>query len=219
MRRKWKRVALSIPAGLCAVLVTLFGGGVVVSARLAQAPVAGQSQTPDASRTPTTTNGVNDDARIMAEFVKRVEAYDALRSKVERGLPRRGDKASPEEVVGHRKALAEGIRQVRADAKAGDLFTPDAQRVLRAMVMKVFKAPAVGTSAKAAVNEENPRGTRVAVNQPYPDGTPLTTMPPEVLKNLPQLPEALRYHFVGRTLILLDDEARLIVDYMPNAMP
>jgi hypothetical protein len=44
-------------------------------------------------------------------------------------------------------------------------------------------------------------------------------MPPTLLLRLPTLPDALKYLFVGRTLVLRDEEAGLIVDYLPNAMP
>jgi hypothetical protein len=44
-------------------------------------------------------------------------------------------------------------------------------------------------------------------------------MPPEVLKNLPRLPEELEFRFVGATLILLDPQAHMVVDFVPNALP
>jgi hypothetical protein len=39
------------------------------------------------------------------------------------------------------------------------------------------------------------------------------------LRNLPELPEELRYQYVGDVLILLDSDARIIVDYMTRALP
>jgi hypothetical protein len=35
---------------------------------------------------------------------------------------------------------------------------------------------------------------------------------------LPTLPQGLEFRFVGRNLILLDTEANLIVDFIPNAV-
>lgn len=217
MRRKWKRVSLSIPAITCALLVCLLSaapGSMALSAAPLRQADAKPNRIPSGGP-----GGVNEDARTMAEFSKRVADYESLRHTVERTLPRRDEKATPEDVVGQRRALAEGIRKSRAAAQAGDLFTPETQQLIRARLAKLFATPKVGASAKAAVNEENPRGIRVTVNAAYPDGAPLTTMPPEVLSNLPNLPEKLQYHFVGRTLILLDADARIIVDFMPNAMP
>ena len=36
---------------------------------------------------------------------------------------------------------------------------------------------------------------------------------------LPQLPEQVRYRFVGRDLILRDTEANVILDYIKNVLP
>jgi hypothetical protein len=57
------------------------------------------------------------------------------------------------------------------------------------------------------------------VNGRYPDEVPLATMPARILKELPKLPKALEYRFVGTTLVLLDVPAHVIVDFIPNALP
>ena len=59
----------------------------------------------------------------------------------------------------------------------------------------------------------------LTVNGRYPDTVPLSTVPPQVLQNLPTLPEDLEYRFVGRRLILLDTHAHTIADYMDRALP
>jgi hypothetical protein len=56
------------------------------------------------------------------------------------------------------------------------------------------------------------------VNAPYSEGAPLSTVPPNVLAALPQLPEALEYRVVGKHLILRDVKANIIVDFIPNAV-
>jgi hypothetical protein len=57
------------------------------------------------------------------------------------------------------------------------------------------------------------------VNAAYPKDQPVQSMPPSLLKELPQLPRELEYRVVGRTLILRDTEANLIVDYVKEALP
>ena len=57
------------------------------------------------------------------------------------------------------------------------------------------------------------------VNGPYPDEEPLSTVPPNVLASLPELPEDIEYRFVGKHLILRDARANLIIDYIANAIP
>ncbi|HLY20154.1 MAG TPA: hypothetical protein VKR61_23160, partial [Bryobacteraceae bacterium] len=57
------------------------------------------------------------------------------------------------------------------------------------------------------------------VDRSYPEGVPLQSTPPTILLNLPKLPSELEYRVVGRALVLLDVEANLIVDYIPDALP
>jgi hypothetical protein len=47
----------------------------------------------------------------------------------------------------------------------------------------------------------------------------MSTMPPDILAALPQLPEELEYRFVGDRLILLDTKAHVIVDYVDDVLP
>ena len=61
--------------------------------------------------------------------------------------------------------------------------------------------------------------TPIAVNADYPMDQPVQSMPPSLLQQLPQLPRGLEYRFVGRTLIMRDVEANLIVDYLNEALP
>ena len=58
----------------------------------------------------------------------------------------------------------------------------------------------------------------VRVNGDYPDSAPFSSMPPTLLLKLPQLPDEVRYRFVGRHLILRDTEANVILDYILDAV-
>ena len=86
------------------------------------------------------------------------------------------------------------------------------------MLARVLGGPQ-GKSLKSAIMDENPPGLALKVNMLYPEDRPLATMPPEVLKDLPKLPEELDYRFVGDDLILLDTHAHVIVDFIAGAMP
>jgi hypothetical protein len=57
------------------------------------------------------------------------------------------------------------------------------------------------------------------VNDCYPKGVPLTTMPASLLQNLPQLPEEVKYGIVNKDLILLDARALLVVDFLRDVLP
>jgi len=58
------------------------------------------------------------------------------------------------------------------------------------------------------------------VNEPYPDGVPFTTVPPSLLLEFPKLPEqVVTYRIVGHDLILLDVDANLVLDRIPEIIP
>ena len=67
---------------------------------------------------------------------------------------------------------------------------------------------------RAEIIDENTRPGPLRVNGSYPSDVPLSTVPPRMLEALPRLPEELEYRFVDRQLILFDNHAQIIVDYM-----
>jgi hypothetical protein len=84
--------------------------------------------------------------------------------------------------------------------------------------MKPALKGADGAENARTIKEEKP-AVALQVNTPYPQGQPLSTVPPDVLLQLPKLPADLQYRFIQKHLILLDTRASLIVDYILNAIP
>jgi hypothetical protein len=168
---------------------------------------------------PTQTPPVNAEAKVMADFGERVKEYLALRKAVEPGLPKLPEQASPIEIDRHPRAFGAAMAKARAGAKVGDLFGSDMQAVVRKLMARLFASASSRKQLRDSVMDENPTGLKFSVNGRYPDTVPLSTMPPDVLKNLPRLPEELEYRFVGDSLILLDPAAHMIVDYVPRALP
>jgi hypothetical protein len=72
---------------------------------------------------------------------------------------------------------------------------------------------------KRAVFSEVPEGVRPVINRTMPDTAALATVPALLLNNLPRLPDNLQYRFMGRHVILMDGDTRLIVDYILNVLP
>jgi hypothetical protein len=103
-------------------------------------------------------------------------------------------------------------------AKPGEIFTKEIRAYFRRQLEGVFAGPE-GRKLKAAIMDENPGPIRLLVNGRYPDGVPLTTMPPQVLAALPKLPPELEYRFIGDRLVLLDEPAHLVVDFIQDALP
>jgi hypothetical protein len=161
---------------------------------------------------------VNNDARIAAEFNKRVQAYVELHKKLEDSVPKLPKEATPEQIDQYERALARLIETARKDAKQGDIFTTETRAYFRRLLAAVFAGPD-GKKLKASINDENPGPIQLRVNGRYPDTVPLSTMPPQVLAMLPRLPEELEFRFIGERLILLDKHAHLVADYLDRALP
>lgn len=118
--------------------------------------------------------------------------------------------------------MSQIIRGARATAKRGDLFTPATQAMFRRMLRPpLTKGGGEGADNKAIIKDDAPEPKEVPfkVNADYPKEAPLSTVPPDVLLTLPQLPEDVQYRFVGKHLLLYDAKANLIIDFMLNAIP
>lgn len=156
--------------------------------------------------------------KAVEEFTAKVKEYAALHKKLEDGLPQLPAKPTPEQIDAKQRELGRLVRQARATARQGDVFTPTMQAYVKKQLTKVFSGPE-GAARLSSVMDENPMGTKVVVNDRYPDKIPLSTMPPEVLQVLPKMPEELEYRFVGDNLVILDPHAHIIVDYVSAVLP
>jgi hypothetical protein len=163
-------------------------------------------------------------SREFRPFSDRVKAYMALHDSADKAIGPADHKTDAVELKARKQALAKAIRAARAEAKQGDMFVPEVQALLRQVIASEVRGKS-GTPAKQTIREENPSNSgeaakvKLAVNAIYPDGVAITTMPPTLLLRLPTLPDALKYLFIGRALVLRDETAGLIVDYLPDAMP
>lgn len=178
--------------------------GVLLVAPLAAAP----------QRTPPRTNP---SAATMADFTKRVDRYVEVHRKLEATLPALPKQTDPARIDQHQRALARLIQEARAQAKPGDIFTPAMQRLVRDLLRPMFRG-ADGEQIKSEILDNEYKGNvKLAVNGRYPDEVPISTVPPQVLQQLPKLPEELEYRFVQTNLILFDPHAHLIVDFVVRA--
>ena len=159
---------------------------------------------------------VNPDAALLADFTARVKAYHDLRAKADNGTPPLKETKNPAEIEAAEKARAARIRAARATAKQGDIFTPAIEKKFRSL-LKWETTGTDGAKVKKAIVDEKPL-VPLVVNGEYPKAEPLATVPPAVLKALPELPDGIEYRFVRRHLILRDTQANLIVDFILNAI-
>jgi hypothetical protein len=147
-----------------------------------------------------------------------------LHDRAEKTIGPLKDKSDATQLKAHKQALAQAIRAARTGAKQGDVFVTEVQPLFKKVIASEVRGKS-GAPAKQTIMEENPSKSgeaakvKLAVNALYPDDVAITTMPPTLLLRLPTLPDALKYLFIGRTLVLRDEMANLILDYLPNAMP
>lgn len=164
------------------------------------------------------TVATNATAAALKTFTDRVDEYVSLHKRLESKLPSLGDEAAPEEIAAHARALRDLIQAERRWARQGDIFVPEVQDELRRLWAAVVDG-ADGQKVEAQLLDEQPEKVTLVVNGEYPEEAPVATIPPQVLLNLPRLPEDVEYRLVGRTLILHDAHAGLIVDFMPDVLP
>jgi hypothetical protein len=153
------------------------------------------------------------DAPAFGDFSQRVDKYIKMR----KSLPHEKTTKHQEDIVDRRHKLAEAIRASRADAKQGDIFAPE----ISEQFVKVIRGTLHGSpAARKTIRQGEPvAGVHLTVNAAYPEHLPVTTVPPTLLLRLPRLPDRLAYRLVGHDLILQDTEARLVIDFIPGALP
>ncbi len=153
------------------------------------------------------------------DFSKRLNAYIKLHKDLEASLPPLKPSEEPEKILAHQQALAQKIAEARREAKPGDIFTPEVQEDLRKIIHKEFKGPK-GRHMRKTIRQGEPlTDIHWRVNDTYPPNTPFTTVPPSLLIRLPSLPKEVEYRIVGRDLLLLDSTAKLVVDFIHEAIP
>jgi hypothetical protein len=173
---------------------------------------------------PPTSCGEGGEDRVVKEFSERMDKYVDLRKKLEAESPKLPEKAEPEQIQAHEKQLAARIKTARAAARQGDLFFPAVAERIKSIVRAEMTGPA-NEPARKEIKDGNPKieggptSVRVAANADYPDGQPVSTMPPTLLLKLPAAPKGLEFRFVGRDLVLMDAKANLILDYIKDAAP
>ena len=138
---------------------------------------------------------------------------------MEEKMPKLSKEAKPEEIQTHKKQFQDRVRAARAGAKPGDVFTPQATTLIRAIIKDEFKGRERVELRDTVLRESDTKAVPLRVNYPYPESQELLEMPPTLLLRLPQLPKQLRFRFVGQSLLLVDRENGLIVDYMTKALP
>jgi hypothetical protein len=204
-------------------------GVIGVACVLGVAPAHAQKSPPkpqisEATRAKAAETNANPDALVLQDFSKRVDAYMAIhKAAAKDSLPIKETK-NPADIKAGQLALAAKIRAARANARAGDILTPEIRNKFRRLVYPELKGTA-GRETREELTEDvqekdegQPKKVTFKVNAAYPEGNALPTTPPNILAALPPLPEELEYRIVEKNLILRDVQANIIVDFILNAI-
>jgi hypothetical protein len=152
-------------------------------------------------------------------FQKRIVSYAELHARLAAGLAAPKDPGTPRAIAGRRGRLSSAIKAARPNARQGDVFTPDAVQGFRRLLTVALE----GQDANALLRDlfdEHPGtvGLRLRVHDQYPDWA-THEMSALLLQYLPSLPDGIEYRLVDHDLVILDTQANLIVDVLPEAIP
>lgn len=161
---------------------------------------------------------VSPNVPAVTGFVERVTQYAELHRKLEATLPKLPQEATPQQIDKNERTLGLLIQSARKEARRGDLFTPEMTAFVKNLMAQVFGGPD-GRQLRSSVMDENVKELPLRVNQRFPDVIPISTMPPAILKALPELPEQMQYRFVASQFVLLDTHSHLVADFIPAVLP
>ena len=154
----------------------------------------------------------------LARFERRVFEYAELHRRIAAAFPPPRLSGDGEEVMRATGALFEAMKAARPGAVAGDVFDAAASDVIRAAIGGVIAQHDYDAALMLRAVGHAHGHRRAVVNERFPWAVN-EVMWPSVVRSLPVLPPELEYRFIGRDLVLLDVDADLVVDVLPEALP
>ena len=206
--------------------VSRFVPAVVLTVTIQILPSVVHGQSQSTKPKPPANPPVSMDPDVLKDFQQRVEHYIKFQRRIEKQTGAEQKRTNdPGTINVKQDALADIIRARRLTAKQGDIFTPQIADEFRRLLNPEVKGRR-GAEVKQELREDfgqegdegKPKPVPLKVNEKYPEGTPLPTVPTNLLQALPTLPPDVEYRIIGKTLILRDVDANLIVDFVPHAI-
>lgn len=153
-------------------------------------------------------------------FEERVTAYVTLHRLLEGPLPPLQPTMNMDDVRANTRFLATRIVLARQEAQPGDIITADVARMFRRRIATCL-SPEEWEAVLAEIARDEAGvpvpAVPLRVNMIWPERVSFGFVPPQLLAALPPLPPELQYRIIGRSLVLWDHHANLIVDFMPAA--
>jgi hypothetical protein len=158
------------------------------------------------------------------DLATRVQAYvtatDKVRKAAKKEMPK-GDK--PEEqakaMEQQRTHLAQDIRALRPNPKNGEFFTPTITAYVKRQLEALFNGPAAATIRDALEEQNDPTIYKTAATPSLQQTIQAPQLPGVLGNDIPSLPEEVEYRFAGRAVVLVDADAGIVLDWIPDALP
>ena len=150
----------------------------------------------------------------IAAFQTRLNAYSEIHRKLEGPLPPIQVTKDMDEV--HRLMDQLRGRIVAARGPRATLITPALVGTFKQTIASTLTLADIVYVSEEIEEHTPPRMDKVRVNRPLPGNAPFVTIPPPLLKALPELPPELRYVALSGALIIWDHHADLVLDIMPR---
>jgi hypothetical protein len=160
------------------------------------------------------------EAAVVGTFERAVHDYMALRTAATSSLPPLESSLDMGKIWAAIDARADAVRAARPLARAGELFTPAVGVLFRQRILTALGEYGIPESEVLSEGEDGDGDEPVplaVVNGHFPwerAGRMLSC----VLLTLPVLPAGLEYRFIGTSLVLVDVDASLVVDILPDVL-
>jgi hypothetical protein len=155
----------------------------------------------------------------IQRFNDQIASYMSIRNRVQEHVGVPYVSADSSDIAAMQAALADGIRSARPNARPGDFFSADVRVEFRRRIQKALESRNVsGFGLMTDLERDSPaRFCALTVNGNF-DWRFGEMIPAALIEALPELPWPLQYRFACRNLVLLDVDASLIVDVLPDAL-
>jgi hypothetical protein len=155
-------------------------------------------------------------AKELAAFQSRLDQYVAMHRRLEGPLPPMAVTSNMDDVHRLMDALRGRIRAERQGDVQGHLFSPGMITLLHQRIAGCMTPDDI-RNAMEDIEEHTPPGMpALRINEPLPEDAPFGMVPPQALRELPPLPDELRYMVLSKALLVWDHHANLVVDIAPG---